>query len=171
MIFCVSHWSRSGLKVDLTALSSVVDCFAPGVALGKAGRPLFPPETLVLTLALKQLHNLSDEKVEFQLLDPLSFQSACGLAMTTIIPNLTATRYFEDRIGAIEVRIYFEGLHCKFLDQGCLARGCQIIDPMPSAAPKQRVSREERDSLVKGAMPADWGAARTRQRDKDRTFT
>jgi transposase len=75
--------------VDFAALASEVDRVALRVVSGKGGRPPFPTETMVRILVLKRLHNLSDEQVEFQLQDRLSFQRFCGLTMATNIPDRT----------------------------------------------------------------------------------
>ena len=75
--------------VDFAALANEVDPVAPRVVSAKGGRPPFPTEIMVRILVLKRLHNLSDEQVEFQLLDRLSFQRFCGLTMAANIPDRT----------------------------------------------------------------------------------
>ncbi|MGC3030555.1 transposase [Burkholderia sp. DN3021] len=45
----------------------------------RGGRPPFPTELMVRVLVVQQLYNLSDEQMEFQLLDRLSFQRFVGL--------------------------------------------------------------------------------------------
>ena len=45
----------------------------------QGGRPPYPTETMVRILVLKRLHNLSDEQMEYQLLDRMSYQRFCGL--------------------------------------------------------------------------------------------
>jgi hypothetical protein len=57
------------------------------------------------------------------------------------------------------------------LGKGYLGRGGQIIDATLVLAPKQHVSREERELIDEGAMPADWKPAKRRQKDTDATWT
>ena len=157
--------------VDFAALASEVDRVAPRVVSGKGGRPPFPTETMVRILVLKRLHNLSDEQVEFQLLDRLSFQRFCGLTTAANIPDRTTVWDFENRIGAIGAQALFDSLNAQLLGQGYLARGGQIIDATLVPAPKQHVSRDERALIDEGAMPADWEPAKRRQKDTDATWT
>ena len=69
---------------------------------------------MVRTLVLKRLHNLSDEQVEFQLLDRLSFQRSCGLTTAADIPDRTAVWNFENRTGAIGAQALFSSLNAQY---------------------------------------------------------
>jgi len=51
----------------------------PRPSRGRGGRPPFPTEMMVRTLLLRQLHNLSDGQLGFQLPDRLSFQRFADL--------------------------------------------------------------------------------------------
>ena len=55
--------------IDFMALAAKVDLVSPRVASPKGGRPAYPTETMVRVLVLKRLYNLSDEAMEYQLLD------------------------------------------------------------------------------------------------------
>jgi hypothetical protein len=65
--------------VDFAALAAEVDLAAPRPSRERGGRPPFPTELMVRVLLIQQLFNLSDEQMEFQLLDRLSFQRFVGL--------------------------------------------------------------------------------------------
>ena len=75
--------------VDFTALAGAVDQAAPRPGRERGGRPPFPTEVMVRILLIQQLFNLSDEQMEFQLLDRLSFQRFAGLRQTSHIPDRT----------------------------------------------------------------------------------
>ena len=53
---------------------------------------------MVRILVLKRL-NLSDEQMEYQLLDRMSYQRFCGLTQAINIPDRTTIWHFENRIG------------------------------------------------------------------------
>ena len=55
--------------VDFTALALEVDRIAPRTSDKRGGRPSYPTELMVRVLILQQLYNLSDDSVEYQLLD------------------------------------------------------------------------------------------------------
>ncbi|HEU4845583.1 MAG TPA: STY0301 family protein, partial [Burkholderiaceae bacterium] len=65
--------------VDFSALAAEVDRAAPRPSRERGGRPPFPTELLVRVLLIQQLFNLSDEQMEFQLLDGSSFLRFAGL--------------------------------------------------------------------------------------------
>ena len=153
--------------VAFATLASEVDRVAPRMVSAIGGRPSFPTKAVVRILVLKRLHNLSDEQVEFQLLDRLSFQRFCGMTMAANIPDRTTVWNFENRISAIGAQALFDSLNAQFLGQGCLARGGQIIDATLAPAPKQHVRRNERGLTDEGAMRADWEPAKLRQKDTE----
>jgi len=157
--------------VDFAALASEVDRVAPRVVSGKGGRPLFPTETMVRILVLKRLHNLSDEQVEFQLLDRLSFRRFCGLTTAANIPDRTTVWNFDNRIGAIGAQSLFDSLSAQLLGERYLARGVEIIDATLVPAPKQHDSGNLRALIYERATPADWEPAKRRQKDTDATWT
>ncbi|WP_047685019.1 transposase, partial [Xenorhabdus sp. NBAII XenSa04] len=65
--------------VDFSALAESVDRAVPRVVSPKGGRPPFPTEVMVRIIILKHFHTLSDEKMEYQLLDRMSWQRFCRL--------------------------------------------------------------------------------------------
>ncbi|MYM85541.1 IS5/IS1182 family transposase, partial [Duganella sp. FT50W] len=75
--------------VDFAALADAVDTAAPRPGRERGGRPPFPTEVMVRILLIQQLFNLSDEQMEFQLLDRLSFQRFAGLRDSSQIPDRT----------------------------------------------------------------------------------
>jgi len=50
---------------------------------------------MVRILVLKRLYNLSDEQMEYQLLDRMSYQRFCGLEDAMNIPDRTTIWTFE----------------------------------------------------------------------------
>jgi IS5 family transposase len=68
-----------GQHVDFAALAAEIDLSAPRPRRERGGRPPFPTQLMVRVLLIQQLFNLSDEQMEFQLLDRLSFRRFVGL--------------------------------------------------------------------------------------------
>lgn len=157
--------------IDFSALAADVDRVAPRPVSPQGGRPPYPTETMVRILVLKRLYNLSDEQVEYQLLDRMSDKRFCGLANATHIPDRTTVWTFENRIGEAGAKVVFDGVSAQRLKRGFIARGGQIIDATRVPAPKQRNSRGENTLIKEGAMPADWTAAKRRQKDVAATWT
>ena len=160
-----------GTHIDFTELASEVDRVAPRPVSTQGGRPPFPTETMVRILVLKRLYNLSDEQMEYQLLDRMSYQRFCGLEMAVNIPDRTTIWTFENRIGEAGAKVLFDGVSEQLLKQGYLARGGQIIDASLIPAPKQHFTKKDKEQTKEGAMPADWSPAKRRQKDLDATWT
>jgi len=60
----------------------------------------------------------------------------------------------------VSAKVLFDGVEGQLFTKGFIARGGQIIDATLVPASKQQVSREERDLIKQGAMPADWKPAK-----------
>ena len=157
--------------IDFVALAAEVDRIAPRPLSPQGGRPPYPTETMVRILVLKRLYNLSDEQMEYQLLDRMSYKRFCGLESATNIPDRTTVWTFENRIGEAGAKALFDGVSAQLLKKGFIARGGQIIDATLVPAPKQHTSRGEKALIDQGAMPAGWKPAKRRQKDIDATWT
>ena len=157
--------------IVFSALAVEVDRVAPRPVSLLGGRPPFPTETMVRILVLKRLYNLSDEQMEYQLLDRMSYQRFCGLTQATNIPDRTTIWTFENRVGEAGAKAVFDGVSTQLLQHGYLARGGQIINATLVPAPKQHLTREDKAQLKQEAMPADWKPAKRRQKDLDATWT
>jgi len=144
---------------------------APRPASLQGGRPPFPTETMVRILFLKRVNNLSDEQMEYQLLDRMSYQRFCGLTDSASIPDRTTVWTFENRIGEAGATALFEGIERQLLKHGYIARGGHLIDATLVPAPKQQFTKDDKAQLEQDAMPADWSPAKRRQKDLDATWT
>ncbi|OYY52225.1 MAG: IS5/IS1182 family transposase [Halothiobacillus sp. 28-55-5] len=144
---------------------------APRPVSPQGGRPPFPTETMVRILVLKRLYNLSDEQMEYQLLDRMSYQRFCGLSQAINIPDRTTVWVFENRIGAAGAQALFDGVSAQLLKKGFIARGGQIIDATLVPAPRQHFTRDDKEQIKENAMPADWSPAKRRQKNLDATWT
>ncbi len=157
--------------IDFAALAMEVDRVAPRPVSPQGGRPPYPTETMVRILVLKRLYNLSDEQMEYQLLDRMSYQRFCGLAQASNIPDRTTVWAFENRIGEDGAKALFDGMNAQLLGKGFIARGGQIIDATLVPAPRRHMTKEEKELIGQDATPADWSPAKRRQKDTDATWT
>jgi len=125
-------------------------------------------------LALKQLFNLSDDELEFQVNDRRSFEELIGLGVMNSIPNATTVAFFRERLrkaGVIEE--LFEMFEESLRSQGLQARGGQIIDATLVPVPKQRNTREENKENKAGRLSKgrDENPDRLQQKDFDARWT
>ena len=139
-----------------------------------AGRK--PIDVLVMfrMLVLQSLYNLSDEQVEYQVRDRLSFTRFLQLGIEDRIPDGTTLWLFREvlaKTGLIEKLFERFGRHLEA--KGYVARGGQMIDATIVPVPKQRNSRDENEDVKVGKTPKAWkqNPAKNRQKDKDARWT
>ena len=139
-----------------------------------AGRKPFDAILMFRMLVLQALNNLSDEQVEYQVRDRLSFSRFLGLAIEDSIPDATTLWLFREKLaksGLIEK--LFDRFDQHLAAKGYMARGGQIIDASIVPVPTQRNSRDENAELQAGRTPAGWKQkpAKVRQKDRDARWT
>src|SRR5438034_2946404 len=115
--------------VDFAELAAAVEHAAPRPGRERGGRPPFPTELMVRVLLVQQMFNLSDEQMEFQLLDRLSFQRFVGLRSSSQIPDWTTIWTFKERLiqaGAGES--IFEAVNRHLSKHGYIARAELVLN-------------------------------------------
>uniref|UniRef100_UPI001C25A117 transposase n=1 Tax=Photorhabdus heterorhabditis TaxID=880156 RepID=UPI001C25A117 len=154
--------------VDFSALADTIDRVAPRIISPKGGRPPFPTEVMVRIIILKHFHNLSDEKMEYQLLDRMSWQRFCRLTDVINIPDRNTIWCFEKRIGQEGASALFEEAKHQLSAQGFIPRGGQIIGATLLPVPKQHNKKEENEQIRQGKMPDNWTANKRCQKGRNK---
>lgn len=127
-------------------------------------------------LVLQQLHNLSDERIEYQIGDRISFMRFLGLQLEDRVPDAKTVWLFRERLKEAElVDVLFARFHEQLAGQGYMARAGQMIDATFVEVPRQRNTREDNEQIKAGDTPADWqqpeAKAKLRQKDVDARWT
>ena len=125
-------------------------------------------------LVLQALYGLSDAQAEFQILDRRSFGRFLGLDDGDRVPDETTIwRFREALVQAAAVDLLFERFDAHLKSEGYLAMGGQIVDASIVAAPRQRMTDEEREIVKGGGIPDDWKdkPAKLAQKDRDARWT
>jgi IS5 family transposase len=84
--------------VDFAAIAARISAALPKVDYSRGGRPPFAVELMIRLLVLKQLHNLSDDEVEYQALDRASFQRFLGLSASSAVPDAKTFWTFQQAL-------------------------------------------------------------------------
>ena len=159
---------------DLRARLEAVWRRADKVRKSRAGRKPWDAIVMFKTIILCALYNLSDDQVEHQIRDRLSFMRFLGLGLEGRVADAkTVWLYREQLTQAGVIEALFETFDGYLKDQGYLAMGGQIIDASIVAVPKQRNSREENARIKAGETPAGWEdkPAKRRQTDVEARWT
>ena len=138
-----------------------------------AGRKPIDVMVMFRMLVLKSLYNLSDEQVEYQVRDRLSFTRFLELGMDDIPDGTTLWLFRETLAKAGLIEKLFERFGQHLEAKGYIARGGQMVDATIVPVPKQRNSRDENDDLKSGKTPEAWeqNPAKNQQKDKDARWT
>ena len=167
--------SQNGDPLDALAFHVPWESFRPALVTvlrrskrNKGGRPPFDAVLMFKILVLQALYNLSDDQMEYQIRDRLSFMRFLELDLDQRIPDAKTIWLFrEGLIKAQVVETLFEQFEAYLADHGLQPRGGQLIDAALIPVPKQRNSREDNATIKAGACPAEWDEQPNKRRQKD----
>lgn len=139
-----------------------------------AGRKPFDPLLMFKGLLLQHLYNLSDEELEFQIRDRLTFSRFLGLLDGRKVPD--ANTFWDFRESLIKhdlLKTLFELFEAHINAMGFTAKKGQIVDASFVEAPKQRNTREQNETIKAGLVPEEFtkNKAVKRQKDTDARWT
>ena len=140
----------------------------------RAGRKPMGAVLMFKTLVLSALYNLSDDQIEYQVRDRLSFMRFLGLGLEDRVPDAkTVWLYREGLAQAGLVDELFRQFDGYLSRQGYIARGGQILDASIVPVPKNRNTREENKIIKSGEEPEHWKGkpAKRSQKDVDARWT
>ena len=102
-------------------------------------------------IILCALYNLSDDQVEYQMRDRLSFVRFLALTLEDKVPDAkTVWLYREQLSQAGLIDALFEDFDGYLKSQGYQAMGGQIIDASIVAVPMQRNRRDDNEQIKRG---------------------
>ena len=135
----------------------------------KGGRPPYDAVLIFKILVLQTLYSLSDEQTEYQIKDRLSFMRFLDLALCQSVPDAKTLWLYRERLsqkGLIEKLFSIFDLTLK--ERGYLAMSGQIVDATIISAPRQRMTKEEKEKVKEGEIPEEWKAKPSKLAQKDR---
>lgn len=141
---------------------------------GTGGRPPFDYIMMFKILVLQRYYNLSDEQMQFQILDRLSFMRFLGLTLSDIVPDEKTIWLFRENL--IEHKLV-DKLFVKFLSSlekaNLVGKEGRMVDASFVEVPRQRNSLEENQKIKDGIVPEDWedDPNKLAQKDLDARWT
>lgn len=135
----------------------------------KGGRPPYDAVLIFKILVLQTLYSLSDEQTEYQIKDRLSFMRFLGLSLSESVPDAKTIWLYRERLvqkGLIEK--LFSTFDQALKDRGYLAMSGQIVDATIISAPRQRMTKEEKEKVKEGDIPEEWKTNPSKLAQKDR---
>jgi IS5 family transposase len=133
-----------------------------------AGRKPWDEVLMFRVLVMQQLYNLSDDQIEYQIRDRLSFMRFLDLGVEERVPDAKTVWLYREKLAkAGMVKVLFDKFDAYLRDNGYLAMGGQIVDASIVPVPKQRNTREENEAVKTGKTPKDWKKKPRKKRHKD----
>ena len=109
------------------------------------------------TLVLQQLNNLSDDRIEYQIRDRLSFMRFLDLNLEDRVPDAKTVWLLRERLKQDGVgEKLFKRFDAQLAAKGLIAKGGQIVDATFVEVPKSRNNREDNAKIKAGEIPEEW---------------
>lgn len=165
---------RLGELVDWRGLAEAVNQATGREApQPKGGRPPYPTQALLKIIVLQQLYgNLSDEQMEYALLDRVSWQRFVGLAHARDLPDARTIWAFKELLAkGGGASVLFDIVGQQLASAGFKAQGGQLIDATIVTVPKTSLTEDEKHTVKEGKTPADWSRKEAAHKDTDARWT
>lgn len=116
-------------------------------------------------IILQRLYNISDEQVEFQLNDRLSFKRFTGLGFSHKVPDTNTIWTFKEKLKENDnERKLFDCFYKEVEEQNLIVSEGKMVDASFHEVPRQRNSREENKELKEGRIPKEWKAKKNKHK-------
>lgn len=160
--------------VDFEMFRSLLEGNLSVPAKGPGGRPPYDYVLMFKILILQRYYNLSDEQVEYQINDRMSFMRFLDLTIADDIPGSRTVWLFREQL--IDLGLV-EKLFDLFLGEleklNLIVNEGKIIDASFVEVPKQRNRRDENRAIKEGEIPSSItdNPHREAQKDTDARWT
>lgn len=109
-------------------------------------------------LILQRLNGLSDERLQYQVTDRLSFMRFLGVELAGNVPDARTVWAFREALKEHQLaEALFDRLNLALAQLGIELKSGQIIDATFVPVPIQRNGREDNAIIKAGAVPMQWG--------------
>jgi IS5 family transposase len=135
----------------------------------KGGRPPFDKLMMFKALLIQSLYNLSDDQLEYQIVDRASFKRFLGLKKSDKVPDSKTFWNFREQLISKDVILDLFTVFNEALDAaGVFANEGKMVDASFVEAPRQRNSRDENKHIKEtGTAPKEWDTKPNKKRQKD----
>jgi IS5 family transposase len=135
---------------------------------GPGGRPPYDYIMMFKILILQRLYNLSDEQMEYQINDRLSFQRFLGLSLNKDVPDQNTIWLFRETLTkANAIEKLFKRFDNYLNQKGLIANKGSIVDASFVEVPRQRNDRNENKKIKNNEIPDEWQENQHKMSQKD----
>lgn len=140
----------------------------------KGGRRPYDYVLMFKVMILQRYYNISDDQVEYQICDRLSFMRFLGLTLADDVPDSKTIWLFRERLADLDLVGILFGTFLKRLEElNLVVHEGKIIDASFVEVPRQRNTREENKQIKQGEIPPEWidKPNKLSQKDTDARWT
>ena len=144
------------------------------ISKGPGGRPPYDYVLMFKVLILQRYYNLSDDQVEYQINDRLSFMRFLDLTIADDVPDSKTVWNFKEQLIDLDlIEPIFELFIRHLEDLDLVLHEGKIIDASFIEVPKQRNTKAENALIKEGEIPASFteNPHKLAQKDTDARWT
>jgi len=139
-----------------------------GKDYSQGGRPPYDYVMMFKILLLQRYYNISDDGMEYAILDRMSFMRFLGLNLQDKVPDAKTIWKFKNELSKADmVKKLFNKLDRQLQQDRIIIKQGKMIDASIVQAPIQRNTREENQQLKQGNTPDEWKNNPNKLRQKD----
>jgi IS5 family transposase len=160
--------------IDFEIFRDLLETNLSKIAKGKGGRKPYDYVLMFKILILQRYYNVSDDQIEYQINDRMSFMRFLNLTIADDIPDSKTVWNFREQLIDFKLVDELFGLFLKELEQlNLIINEGKIIDASFIEVPKQRNSRAENAEIKAGKTPEsfDENSNKKSQKDLDARWT
>lgn len=166
-------------SIDWAPFKQKLDDWSAKPGKSNAGRPPYDKLVMFKILIIQSIYGLSDDAVEFQIKDRLTFQQFLGLKLCDRVPDAKTIWAFRETLKSTDdkspdrVQEIFELFNEKLEQKGLILNEGKMVDASIVAAPRPRNSKDEHNTIKEGKTPKEWEDQKNKlqQKDLDARFT
>lgn len=135
---------------------------------GKGGRPPYDYVLMLKVLILQRYYNLSNDQVEYQINDRMSFMRFLDLTIADDVPDSRTIWVFKEKLTDLNLIEPIFNLFLKQLDAlGLVVNEGKIVDASFVEVPRQRNTRDENKQIKEGKTPDSFKESPNKLAQKD----
>jgi transposase, IS5 family len=154
--------------IDFEIFRNILETNLSKIAKGKGGRKPYDYVLMFKILILQRYYNVSDDQIEYQINDRMSFMRFLNLTIADDIPDSKTVWNFREQIIDLKLVDELFGLFLKELAQlNLIINEGKIVDASFIEVPKQRNSRAENAEIKAGNSPESFDENSNKKSQKD----
>jgi IS5 family transposase len=145
---------KLGKGIDFEIFRDLLEVNLSKGSQSSGGRPPYDYVMMFKIIILQRFYNLSDDQVEYQINDRMSFMRFLDLSIADDIPDSKTVWYFREQLTDLGLVEELFALFLKELEKlNLIVNEGKIVDASFVEVPRQRNSRDENTQIKAGEIP------------------